>query len=536
MPRAVPAGAPVAVALFNDEADAADAGGLAVAQAQRRLLRRAGAVLRHVSSHAEWHHLAALTLDRSITAALASQDLRRVFADVDAVVVNGGEALFRRQGWHLFAILGAAQRSGLPTYLTNASLQDVDPAQPVLAGLADCVVRDARSARYLTRLGVAHRFVPDALFEAPFDQTPVHDFRAHLVVTEGAADQGVARAAVAAELGAAWLGPITAYSLTGTERIFDWAHAVADLRTAAAVVTGHFHGACLALAAGVPFVTVPSPTWDLQGLLDALDGYPADAADPLRPLSDRLDAVLAHRAWFREQAERVRELRPLETYRRLVPGLAPMSASPDGEVASSDAVDAVTAETPVGASVLHLGAGQGHVVDALVERGFRAWGADAAWRLARPDRTRYSSALPTKLPFADHVFATVLVSADWLQHLDLLELPAALAELARVARDRVVIEVTADRHPVGLVDGVGRGVAWWRERLAADGFEIEAGVEADDDTASARAFLVAGTPATPCPGCGRVHGPDHADDHGPYPVLPGALVAAARAAEQGRRQ
>ena len=211
-PHAVPQGARVAVALFNDEADSVDAGGLAVAQAQRRLLRRAGAVLRHVSGHHEWHHVAALTLERSIAAAMASQDLRRVFAEVDAVVVNGGETIYRRQGWHLLAILGAAQRCGLPTYLVNAAIQDVDVARPVLAGLADCTVRDARSARYLTSLDVAHRFVPDAIFEAEFHETPVHDFRSHLVVTESALDQGVSRAAVAAELGPSWLGPITSYS------------------------------------------------------------------------------------------------------------------------------------------------------------------------------------------------------------------------------------------------------------------------------------------------------------------------------------
>lgn len=531
----VPAGAAMAVALFNDEVDAADVGGLAVAQAQRRLLRRAGAVVRHVSSHADWHHLAALTLERSIATALRSAELRRIFGTVDAVVVNGGEGLFRRQGWHLVAILGAAQRCGLPTFLANASIQEVDAALPVLAALVDCSVRDARTARYLTSLGVPHRFVPDAIFAASFEDTPVHDFRSHLVVTEGASDQGITRAAVAAELGAAWLGPITAYSLSGAERVFDWAHAVADLRTAAAVVTGHFHGVCLALAAGVPFVSLPSPTADLAGLLETLDGYPEDAAHPMRPLADRLDAVLAARPWFHEQARRLRDVTPLATYCRLVPGLAPHVGDDAPDDAPDPAVDVVRTRTPIGGSVLHLGAGPGHVVAALAGHGYRAWGADVAWRLARPDRQRYSMATPTALPFADHVFSTVLVGAEWLQHLDMDDLPIALAEIARVGRDRVVLDLDAEVRPSAGIDASARGVEWWSGRLDAAGFSSPEAV-AEADAPPRRRYLSLRAPLPACPACGRAHHGDEHDLAAPpvsYPVRGGLAAAPLAGASRG---
>jgi hypothetical protein len=115
--------APIAVALFNDNGDYPHVGCLAVSDAHRRMLRRAGTVVRHAFFQRDWHTFASGTLDEGRAAALASPELRRVFDEVDAVIVNGEGTIHHRQGWYLVAILGAAQRLGVPTVLVNAVLQ-----------------------------------------------------------------------------------------------------------------------------------------------------------------------------------------------------------------------------------------------------------------------------------------------------------------------------------------------------------------------------------------------------------------------------
>lgn len=138
---------------------------LAVSQAHRRMLQRAGAHVRHAYFRGDWHELGAGSLDDGTAAALASPELRRVFADVDVVV--SGETFRDRPHRHLLAILGAAQHLDIPTYLVNASVGPMDEGVDVLMGLADCTVRDLASDRLLKRLGVAHRRIADTLLAAP---------------------------------------------------------------------------------------------------------------------------------------------------------------------------------------------------------------------------------------------------------------------------------------------------------------------------------------------------------------------------------
>ena len=184
MPAHGPTVSPLAIALFNDTGDNAHVGCLAVSEAHRHMLRRAGAHVRHAYFCCEWHPLGAGGLAEGIDAALANDVLRGAFDDVDAVVVNGEGTVHHGYGRHLIAILGAAQRLGIPTFLVNAVLQDCGDAREVLSSLDDCTVRDGCTSRYLETLGVRHRLIPDSFFEAPFVGVPIHDFAGKLVVTD----------------------------------------------------------------------------------------------------------------------------------------------------------------------------------------------------------------------------------------------------------------------------------------------------------------------------------------------------------------
>ncbi len=524
--RPAPAASPLAVGLFNDSADDAQVVSLAVSHAHRRMLQRAGAHVRHAYFRGDWQELGTGTLDEAVAAALASQELRRVFADIDVVVV-AGDTLRAQRHRHLLAILGAAQHLDLPTYLVNATVGPLDEGHDILRGLADCTVRDAASARVLKALGVAHRRVADSVFGAPFGVTARRDFSDHLVVTDCHPSRRVEFTADLAVVRGAWPGMVADYPLDAPGGSLDWTSAVADLGTASAVLTGGRDGASLALRAGVPFVAL-----GLEGeaidFIETLDGYPAAAADPARPLDARLASAIEARAWFVETAARCQTRGPAEAFSRLRPSMVPSGRDDAWTGAIEGVMDVVCGLTAAGGSVLHAGAGQGQLVEALARSGLRAWGTDVARRLDRPDRNRYSRATPMALPFADHVFSTVVVSADWLEHLEADDLDAAVGELARVGRDTLVVEVSG--RPVRAERAFEERLTddWWRRRLSMLGLRLH---DLADTLVTHGAgptggtLLVMSAQAQLCPSCRRVHAPADAIE----PVHPGVLMAAADA-------
>lgn len=521
-----PANAPLAVGLFNDSGDDPQVVSLAVSQAHRRMLRRAGAQVRYGYFRGDWQDLGVGTLDDGIAAALASPELRRVLAEVD-VVVMAGDTFRDRAHRHLLAILAAAQHLDVPTYLVNASIGAIDEGLDVLMGLSDCTVRDGETARVLTRLGVAHRRAADTILAAPFGATPARDFADHLVVTDCQPARRVEFTTELAAVRAGWPGLVADYPLDAPGSPWDWTHAVADLGTASAVLTGGRDGASLALKAGVPFVVLGSDAAALE-LVASLDGYPADAADRRLPLRTRLAAAMAARAWFATAAARCLARGPADIFSRLRPSLALSGRDDTWTGAIDGTVDVVRALTPTGGSVLHAGAGQGQLVEALGKSGLRAWGADVARRLDRPDRTRYSKATPTALPFADHVFSTVVVSADWLEHLEVDDLEAAVAELARVSRDTIIVEVSGrpPRADRAFEDRVSP--TWWRRRLADLGLGLHDGAETlvtHGAGPTGGTLLVLSAQAHLCPNCRRPHVAAETME----PVHAGVLLAAGEA-------
>ncbi len=520
--RRTATGTPMAVGLFNDSGDDAHVAAQAASQALRRLLRRAGAEVRHAYFRGDWHELAAGTLDEGMAIALASPELRRVFAEVDAVVV-AGDTLRDEPHLHLLAILAAAQQMDLPTYLVNASLGDCAEAAPVLAGLTDCTVRDQASAARLQALGVAHRLVPDALFSAEFAARPVRDFADHLVVTDCHPSRRIEFTPALATVRAAWPGMVADYAIDAPGSAREWASAVADLATAAAVLTGGYDGACLALMAGVPFVVLGADA-AATALVDTIAGYPAAAADTTLPLATRLTAALDARLFFATAAAQGHARGAAETFARLRPGLGAAGRDDTWSGSIDGVVEAVRLVTPAGGSVLHAGAGQGRVVEALARLGLRPWGADVARRLDRPDRNRYSKATPLTLPFADHVFSTVLVSADWLEHLDAEDLEAAVGELARVGRDAILVEVSGRPLRADRAFESRCTPEAWQRKLAAFGLRArELPLASPDQIGPTGGTLLSmSAPAHLCPSCRRVHGvPEQFE-----PVHPGVLAAA----------
>jgi len=522
--RPSPSPVPLAVGLFNDSGDEADVVSLAVSEAHRRLLQRAGAHVRHAYFRADWAELGSGTLDEGVAAALASPELRRVFASIDVVVV-AGDTFRGRAHRHLLALLGAAQHLDLPTYLVNASVGAVGEGHDILAGLADLTVRDESSLQALRAIGVPCRRVTDSFFAAPCAVQARRDFADHLVVTDCQPSRRIEFTAELAEARSAWPGMVADYPLDTPASTSAWPTAVADLGTAAAVLTGGRDGATIALRAGVPFVLLGDDA-EATSLIASLDGYPADAADRTRALGARVAAAMAARAWFTAAAARCHTKGPADVFSRLRPGLGLSGRDDTWSGAIDGVVDVVRGLTAAGGSVLHAGAGQGQLVEALARTGLRSWGADVARRLDRPDRNRYSKATPMALPFADHVFSTVVVSADWLEHLESDDLDRAIAELVRVGTDAIVVETSGRPVRAERAFAERLGDDWWQRRLAPLGLTLHPQAETlvtHGAGPTGGSLLVLSAQATVCPSCRRQHAPAEQLD----PVHPGVLLAAA---------
>jgi hypothetical protein len=266
------------------------------------MLASAGVQVAHRSFYGEWRDLA--TADRS--------ELLAILRSVDAVVVNGEGTIHHGRGRHLLTILRTAQVLGLPTVLVNAVLQACDGDRGVLERLTDCTVRDAASSDYLTALGVPHRVVFDSILEAEFIAAARLDLAGKVVVTDwhgSRVDVGTALQHVQAEIGdgAVW------YPLEHPEQAAHWAHALADLQAARLVVTGRYHGVCLAAMAGVPFVACGSNTWKVEGLLAWLPGE-LQAWRPGADLMAMCLNALQRPAVFAEIQRWVLAQRPLQTF------------------------------------------------------------------------------------------------------------------------------------------------------------------------------------------------------------------------------
>lgn len=135
-------------------------------------------------------------------------------------------------------------------------------------------------------------------------------------------------------------------------------------------------------------------------------------------------------------------------------------------------VDVITRVSGLG-SVLDIGSGEGGLVRALLARGIDARGIDvSAVVVDRANRRmpgRVSKASVLALPFPDASFDAV-VSTDCLEHLAPEDVPAALAEIYRVARRHVVLQIATTEDRDGHWHLTIEGRAWWETRCFEAGF------------------------------------------------------------------
>jgi SAM-dependent methyltransferase len=124
-------------------------------------------------------------------------------------------------------------------------------------------------------------------------------------------------------------------------------------------------------------------------------------------------------------------------------------------------------------SMLDIGSGEGQLVAALLRRGADAHGVDVSnVVIARcnkriPERFTCGSVLA--LPYLEASFDTV-VSTDCMEHLAPDDVPKALAEIHRVAKRYVFLQLATTRDRDGHWHLTVEGRGWWEARCLEAGF------------------------------------------------------------------
>ncbi|MEZ6235777.1 MAG: methyltransferase domain-containing protein [Phycisphaerales bacterium] len=117
--------------------------------------------------------------------------------------------------------------------------------------------------------------------------------------------------------------------------------------------------------------------------------------------------------------------------------------------------------------LLDVGSGMGGLVRALLRLGVDATGLDVAQKCVDASNEaaagRFVRGSLLQLPFEDGAFDTV-VSTDVLEHLDEADVPAALAEMARVSRRFLFVRVATTPDRDGAWHLTVRERAWWERR------------------------------------------------------------------------
>lgn len=304
------------IALFNDTGNSPHAGCQAVSNAHALLLGRAG----HKVVHREFvlHHRSHWKGDSetSIKSVLADEDLMAKIDAVDTVIVNGEGTIHHGAGYHLLAILGAAQRLHKQTLLVNAVFQETDGFDDVLNRLTDFTLRDKKSFHHAKERGFHCRLVWDSSIAAEYDITPLTDFADRTIVTDwhGERNEDTGRTALtylAENPESSYFLPLLSQSAHTIWRRFP-----ATLATADIVISGRHHGNYFAAKAGVPFICMPSNTYKIEGFIELLD-EDIPLVSKTSELSDAIEYVSTRRDMFKRIQDKVEHQRPLSLFNRL---------------------------------------------------------------------------------------------------------------------------------------------------------------------------------------------------------------------------
>jgi len=252
----------------------------------------------------------------SIQSVLDDEKLMVKIDAADAVIVNGEGTIHHGRGYHLLAILGAAQILHKQTLLVNAVFEDTEGFDQVLGKLLDFTLRDPRSFQHAKDRGFRCRLVWDSSLAAEYDNVPLSDFSDKTIVTDwhGARNEDTGHTS----LDYLAKHPETSYffPLLTDSAFVCWKRVPASFAQADVIISGRHHGNYFACEAGAPFICMPSNTHKVEGFIDLLEEDIPLVTESAQ-LADAYEHVTKNKDMFKRIREKVESQRPLTVFNRL---------------------------------------------------------------------------------------------------------------------------------------------------------------------------------------------------------------------------
>lgn len=304
------------IALFNDTGNSPHAGCQAVSNAHALMLGRAG----HKVVHREFvlDHRGHWTGEpkTSIKSVLSDEALMEKIDAADTVIVNGEGTIHHGFGYHLLAILGAAQTLRKQTLLVNAVFQDTEGFDDVLHRLHDFTLRENYSLHHAQERGFRCRLVWDSSLAADYQDSPLYNFSNQTIVTDwhGARNQDTGCTALkflSKNTDTSYFLPLQSQSAYST-----WQRMPATFATADLILSGRHHANYFAAKAGVPFICMPSNTHKVEGFIDLL-GEDIPFISNISQLDEAYEHISSKAEMFKRIKGKIENMRPLAVFNRL---------------------------------------------------------------------------------------------------------------------------------------------------------------------------------------------------------------------------
>lgn len=240
-----------------------------------------------------------------------AKTLRERQADYDLLLVNGEGTMHDdgEKALQIGAAMQCAKELGKKVCLFNTVWQDNNRLNKYLAAADLIYCREPASVRQIQQAGFVAREAPDMVFATPVPADLPTPQPGHVLVLDSVLSL-ICRRLCSLAAGRGWeMVIMSRRGYDKLERKWWWksmrffrglrARLIAEPETflhemakAERIISGRFHGSCLAMLLGKPLCSVAANTHKIEGLYTAAGLDPASVLDP-----DRLDEASIERAW-----------------------------------------------------------------------------------------------------------------------------------------------------------------------------------------------------------------------------------------------
>ena len=214
----------------------------------------------------------------------------------DIVIINAEGTIHHNKGLHLLAISSFSQSIGVPVFLLNATIDDVNGFDDIFRKMKDIVVREEYSYLYLRGKNINCRFCVDDFINADFNQISNKDIDKKYLITD-------------------WHPHVESLVLPIVKKINnfesefapmyyenaynDWQNIIVKYSMASLVIAGRYHSIYAAGLAGVPFVALPVNSHKSTGIIKS-SGLPIPFCKKSSHINNQIKYALDNPLVFQE--------------------------------------------------------------------------------------------------------------------------------------------------------------------------------------------------------------------------------------------